>query len=106
MTSFNGLAPTRIRLLPDQQNSECLSVLKDSFKTDKDSEQKLRGSSAHVDEARPLNDVMPADEGYNTSSADEVHPYVETPPNEGSSFNKDAHDSWNSTKPSDDPFRP
>lgn len=80
--------------------------LKETFKTNKDSEQKLRGYSAHVDEARPVNDVTPADEGYNTPSSDEVHPYDETPPNEGSSFNKDAHDSWNSTKPSDDPFRP
>lgn len=70
---------------------------KETFKPEKESEQSLYGSSAHVDEVRPASGATPINE---------VHPYDETPPTEGSSFNKDAHDNWNNTKPSDDPFRP
>lgn len=80
--------------------------LKESFKPNSDSEQSLRGFNAHVDEVRPGYNVKPVDEGYNTPAVDEVHPYDETPPTRGTSFNKDAHDSWNNTKPKDDPFRP
>lgn len=80
--------------------------LKESFQPEKNKEQSLRGFTPHVDEVNPAIPVKPVDEGYNTPSPDEVYPYDETPPNEGSSFNKDAHDSWNSTKPKDDPFRP
>lgn len=80
--------------------------LKETFQTEKNKEQSLRGFTPHVDEVNPANPVKPVDEGYNTPSPDEVYPYDETPPNEESSFNKDAHDSWNSTKPNDDPFRP
>ncbi|WP_017381800.1 mechanosensitive ion channel [Paenisporosarcina sp. TG-14] len=65
--------------------------IKDTFKSDKDAEKSLYGFSAHADEIRTEKAVKPVDEAQ---------------PNEGSSFNKDAHDSWNSTKPKDDPFRP
>lgn len=79
---------------------------KEAFKDSSQNEQSLYGDSAHVDEVNQTGHITSVDEGYNTPSTDEVYPYGEVSPNEGSSFNKDAHDSWNNTKPGDDPFRP
>lgn len=76
--------------------------LKETFKPNSQKEQSLRGNTAHVDEVNPSGYVPPVDQ----TSVDEVYPYDDVTPNEGSSFNKDAHDSWNNTKPGDDPFRP
>lgn len=72
--------------------------MKETFKTDSQKEKSLRGNKAHVDE---LNNSS-ADQ----TSTDEEYPYDNNSPNEESSFNKDAHDNWNNTKPGDDPFRP
>lgn len=72
--------------------------MKETFKTDSEKEQSLRGNTAHVDELNnPSVDQTPTDEEY---------PYDNDSPNAGPSFNKDAHDNWNNTKPGNDPFRP
>jgi len=72
--------------------------MKETFKTDSQKEKSLRGNTAHVDE---LNNSS-ADQ----TSTDEEYPYDNDSLNEGPSFNKDAHDNWNNTKPGNDPFRP
>ncbi|MBU0904048.1 MAG: mechanosensitive ion channel [Firmicutes bacterium] len=80
--------------------------MKETFKDASKKEQSLYGNKPHVDEVQNAAPINPIEEGFNTPTLDEEHPYDETPPNEGSTFNKDAHDSWNNTKPKDDPFRP
>lgn len=89
-----------------QEKETMKDSFKESFKDKKNQEQALYGNQAHVDEVKADPAVKPVDEGFNTPSADEVYPYDENLNSGRSSFNKDAHDSWNKTKPGDDPFRP